>query len=258
MGSIIILEWSFTPKDYFEDVIEITRHDYNMTIDMGTVVAKIESEVYDSNPSIRQMLHSSLSDRFSGAQLLAHRPYDLFKSRITRLHPDGRKDITIELESTAFAFSGGFMDIMITDKDGNIISDTRRDRIEKKKSLAELVSIHRASDGLLRVMLKSYDEAVRNPNNELVYLYEIRDALSAKFGGESSARSALAVTATQWSRLGQLCNNEPLRQGRHRGKTGEILRDATEDELIESRRISRQMIEAYLQYLESQNCQRSP
>lgn len=95
-------------------------------------------------------------------------------------------------------------------------------------------------------MLRSYDAGVRDPNNELVHLYEIRDALSVKFGGESSARAALAITASQWSRLGQLCNNEPSRQGRHRGKTGEALRDASEGELVETRGIARAMIEAYL------------
>jgi hypothetical protein len=99
---------------------------------------------------------------------------------------------------------------------------------------------------------------VRDPNNELVHLYEIRDALSVKFGGDNSARAAIAITASQWSRLGQLCNNDPLRQGRHRGKTGEALRDASEGELVEARGIVRAMIEAYLQYLEVCNRQGNP
>lgn len=92
---------------------------------------------------------------------------------------------------------------------------------------------------------------MRDSNNELVHLYEIRDALSVKFGGETSARAALAITSSQWSRLGQLCNIEPLRQGRHRGKTSGALRDASEAELTEARGIARAMIEAYLQHLEA-------
>ena len=107
-------------------------------------------------------------------------------------------------------------------------------------------------------MLRSYDAGVRDPTNELVHLYEIRDALSAKFGGESAARATLAITASQWSRLGQLCNNEPLCQGRHRGKTGEVLRDATEAELAEARGIARAMIEAYLQRIDTRNLQGNP
>ena len=74
---------------------------------------------------------------------------------------------------------------------------------------------------------------------------------TVKFGGENSAQAALTITASQWSRLGQLCNNEPLRQGRHRGKTGEALRDASEGELVEARGIPRAMIEAYIRRLQS-------
>lgn len=258
MSAIVLLEWNFTPPDYFEEAIEILRHDYAMNIADGKVEAKIESSIFDSNPSIRQGLHDSLNDRFLGVQLLTHRPYELSKSTITRVHPDGRRDISIELESACIVVSGGSVDFRVTDKDGNVIADSKRDRIERKKSLAELVSAHRASDGLLGAMLRSYDAGVRDPNNELVHLYEIRDALSVKFGGESSARAALAITAPQWSRLGQLCNNEPLCQGRHRGKTGEVLRDATEVELAEARGIARAMIEAYLQYIDTRNLHGNP
>jgi hypothetical protein len=143
------------------------------------------------------------------------------------------------------------VDIQIIDKDGNVISDSKRDRIEKKKSLAELVATHRATDGLVASMLRSYDAAVRDSKNELVHLYEIRDALSTKFGNESAARSALGISSSQWSRLGQLSNDEPLWQGRHRGKTGGALRDATESELTEARAIARAMIEAYLRHIDA-------
>ncbi len=102
-------------------------------------------------------------------------------------------------------------------------------------------------------MLNSYHTAVADSNNELVHLYEIREGISAKFGSESAVRKLLNISSSQWSRLGQLCNNEPLKQGRHRGKTIGALRDASESELAEAREISRAMIEAYLQYLEDLN-----
>lgn len=258
MSAIVLLEWNFTPADYFEEAVEILRSDYAMNIADGKAEAKIESSMFDSDPSIRQALHDSLNDRFLGVQLLNHRPYELSKSTIARLHPDGRRDISIELESECIVVSDGCLDFRVTDKDGNVISDSKHDRIERKKNLAELVSTHRASDSLLSSMLLSYDAGVRDPNNELVHLYEIRDALSSKFGGESAARATLSITATQWSRLGQLCNDEPLRQGRHRGKASKVLRDATEAELAEARGIARAMIEAYLQRLDTRDLQSNP
>jgi hypothetical protein len=53
------------------------------------------------------------------------------------------------------------------------------------------------------------------------------------------------------SRLGQLCNDEPLRQGRHNGRHVATLRDATDAELVEARGIAQNMIEAYVAHLEA-------
>jgi hypothetical protein len=99
-------------------------------------------------------------------------------------------------------------------------------------------------------MLKSYDDAVNDPGNELVHLYEIRDSTAKHFGGESIARNVLNISGSRWSKLGRLANDEPLKQGRHRGKNPGALRDATEEELREARKIARELVVAYLSYLE--------
>lgn len=251
MNAVAVLEWKFSPPDYFEAPIAIARDDYTLTIADGKAVARIDSLTYGANPSMRQALHDALNDRFLGVQLLSHRAYDLSRSTMIRLHPDGRRDIFLEAEPGHFMLTGHPVDIQIRDKNGSIIADSKRDRIEKKKSLADLVSTYRAHDGTLASLLRSHDAAVRDPNNELVHLYEIREALSVNFGGEKALRSALGISSSDWSRFGKLCNNQPLRQGRHRGRTGGALRDATEAELVEARGIARTMIEAYLQYLDT-------
>lgn len=94
---------------------------------------------------------------------------------------------------------------------------------------------------------------MNDPNNELIHLYEIRDTLSKKFWSKDAACKALNITDKWWSRLGQLANDEPLRQGRHRGKNPGTLRDAKGAELTEARNIARHFVEAYLEYLESKN-----
>ena len=250
MNSVIVLEWHFSPPNYFEEPISISRHDYTMTIADGKVEARIDSATYDATPSMRQVLHDALNNRFLGVQLLSYRAYELSKSTMTRVHPDGRRDTTVFVEPFHMKITAYGVDIKATDIHGKVV-DTKRDRIEKKKSLAELVSTYSSTDTLLPSLLQSYNKAVRDPDNELVHLYEIRDALAKHFGGESAARSALSISSSQWSRLGQLCNNEPLRQGRHRGRSGGALRDATEGELTEARAISRAMVEAYLRHLQT-------
>jgi hypothetical protein len=200
---------------------------------------------------MRQTLHEALNDRFLGVQLLSHRAYELSRSTMTRVHSDGRKDVFLEAEPARIVVTGHPVDFQIRDKDGNIVADSKLDRVEKKRSLADLVSTYRARDGTLASLLRSHDAAVRDPNNELVHFYEIREALSVKFGGDKEARSALGIASSDWSRFGLLCNNEPLRQGRHRGKTGAALRDATDSELTEARGLARGMIEAYLWHLDT-------
>jgi len=251
VNAAIVLEWSFSPHDYFEEAIEICRKEYTMTIANGQVHARIDSAIYSAYPDMRWVLHDALNDRFLGVQLLTHRAYELSRPTMSRVYPDGHKDIFIEAEPGHFAISGGVADSQVIDKDGNVIADSKRERLEKKRSLAELVTAHRATDVLLAALLRSHAAAVHDPNNELVHLYEIRDALSTRFGRENATRTSLGISASQWSRFGQLCNSEPLRQGRHRGKAGGVLRDATEDEPTEARRIARVMIEAYLQHVEA-------
>ena len=75
MSAFVLLEWNFSPPDYFEDQIDLSRNDYAMTIADGKVEARIDSAIYDANPSMRKELHDGLNDRFLGVQLLTHRAY---------------------------------------------------------------------------------------------------------------------------------------------------------------------------------------
>jgi hypothetical protein len=92
-------------------------------------------------------------------------------------------------------------------------------------------------------LLASYSAAVNDPANELVHLYEIRDALKKHFGGESEAQKQLSITASEWKRLGHLANG-PLQQGRHRGSFTQK-RPAARHELDEARAIARRWINAF-------------
>ena len=244
----VILEWSFSPPDYFEEPITISRQDYSLAIESGKAKATMSTDVFDADPSLRGRLDEALTDRMHGIQLITHKPFELSKSVVIRVRPDGGRDISVELVGGQLTLTGGLVDVRVTDKNGNVIRDTKQERLDRKRSLAELVSRYRKGDALLTSLLNSYDASTRDPNNELVHLYEIRDSLVDRFNGESAVRTALGVASADWSRFGQLCNNEPLMQGRHRGKSIGNLRDATEAELTEARRIARIMIEAYLRY----------
>ena len=59
MSSVIVLEWKFSPPDYFESPTEIEQDNYTMTIDNCKAEAKIDSEVYEANPLMRDALHKA-------------------------------------------------------------------------------------------------------------------------------------------------------------------------------------------------------
>lgn len=106
------------------------------------------------------------------------------------------------------------------------------------------------NDKTAKAILSSFNEATNDPDNELVHLYEIWEALTSKFGGEKNALSELNISQRERVTLTKLANNEPLRQGRHRGKHIEGLRDATSGELEAVRKIAARMIYAYFNYLD--------
>jgi hypothetical protein len=251
MNAVVVFEWKFSPPDYFEEPVEIAGDDYVLIIADGKAEAKVRSEIYDANPSIRQDLHNALNDRFLGAQLLSFRAYELSDSTMTRLHPDGRRDTFIEPKPVVINILPGIIDFRVTDKEGNVVKDSKRDRIEKRRGLGDKVVRYRSSDATLASLLRSHDAAIRDRNNELVHLYEIREAVLTRFGSKDAALQALGVSAAQWSRMGRLCNDEPLRQGRHRGAAVGSLRDASHIELTEIREISRAIIEGYMRCLEA-------
>jgi len=135
------------------------------------------------------------------------------------------------------------------DKDGNIVQNSRRDRIEKESSLAELVERY-VENPLLTTLLDAFEAAINDPRNELVHLYEIREALQKRFHGEDSARAALGCSKKTWQKLGKLADSEPVRPGRHRGRFAGKLRDATKGELNAARDVASKLIGAYLRHLE--------
>jgi hypothetical protein len=75
------LDWHFTPPNYFEQSITVSRDHYTMVIDNGKAEATIDAAVYDANPSMRDTLHRELNARFLAVQLLNHSPYALAKPR---------------------------------------------------------------------------------------------------------------------------------------------------------------------------------
>ena len=72
----------------------------------------------------------------------------------------------------------------------------------------------------------------------------------AQFGSKKTALKQLGVSDKDWNVLGDLANNQPLIQGRHRGEAAGMLRSAESYELDTARKIAAMLVEKYLQLLE--------
>jgi hypothetical protein len=230
------------------------------------VIVCIDPAVYESNPSLYKQLHQFLDARFKVRQYKTGKTYDLDGGSLTEYHLDGRR--TLQVSSFVRMNSSVSVDFTITDSTGKTIFNSAAERQREKlkheqkkldlqqldEQVAAAIEQHyrkgaHPETSLLDSLLASHLSALNDPDNELVYLYELRDALAKRFGGDAEAQKVLSVSGTEWSRFGRLSNNKRLSQGRHRGKFPGQLRSATDEELVEARTFARQLLLAFLQYL---------
>jgi hypothetical protein len=246
---LIILEWIYSPKKFFEEPQNTNLENYSIEINDGKITVTLDEVIFNSNPSIKEMLEEEMENRFLGAQLVNHKKFELSKSTMSRLHPDGRKDVFLFVNIGNIVLMGGNVDFILTNSEGKVTTDTKRERLNRRAYISEL-GIKHGKDRTAKGLLYSYNYSINDPDNELVHLYEIRDALSQRFGKAEKAKKELGVSSAHWDALGRLANTEPLRQGRHRGEHLSSLRNATEGELEEARTIAVEMVVAYFEYLE--------
>lgn len=244
------LEWKYSPEKYLEESISLSFEGGTLEINEGTALAIIDPIVYQANENLRDELTRKIESRLHAVQLMTHKEFGLTKASRTDIREDGTKHHYLEVEPIVLKVTMGTPDIVIKDKNGNIVSDTKRERLNKQEWYASLVDKYRSLDTTLSQMLESYQASVSDPDNELVHLYEIRDSLVNKFSSKKCAVSQLGITTQQWDEIGELANYRPLRQGRHRGKSAGSLRDAEASELERARKSVVYLVEKYLEYLD--------
>lgn len=243
----------YTPADFFEEALRAGSDGFEIAIAAGRAVAMVPDASYALDPAgIRDRFHQAVERLLLGAQLTQRRPYSLSKASVERVTPTGARQFEVFAESRLTVSMQADVRMVMTDDHGNkTVVDTRLERIARQARFAELTAKHIA-DATLQSMMGSYAGAVRDPANALIHLYEVSDAMMKHFGGKEAAITKLGLDKKEWSDLGRLASSEPLRQGRHRGQSAGILRDATSEELGRAREIAEHMIEKYLAYLEAQ------
>src|SRR5665647_2434594 len=212
----IEIHWVYKPTDFFDERIELPRGDYTFEIEGGRVTAKMSADVYQPGPDFRKVLSDELEDYFRLWQLHTRKAFEIRKGGFDRIHPDGKRDTTTSVDPGVYTVRGSDVNLIHTRADGTV-HDARKEQFEARKKLVE-VRLPLYTDPDVRRMLESYDGSVTTPGEELVYLYEIWDAVMEKFKGGPAAESALGISHGTIDRFNELTCNLPLKQGRHRGR----------------------------------------
>jgi len=260
------IDWQYSPADFFPLPISERILDCDVTIESGTALARIEPQIYEQTFSLHNQLQRLIDARFKVQQFRTANKYELDDGSLTEYHHDGRR--IRHLSATVSCKFSMSADVTITDASGKTIFDSSaeraRERLQDEQdkialqqldgqlavAIGEYYSKTKPPEpGIVSSLLSSYLASCNDPDNELVYLYELRDALGKRFGGESPTRQALGVSKAEWSNFGRLSNDEPVSQGRHRGKFSGEMRSATEPELVEARSFAKGLLLKFLLYL---------
>jgi hypothetical protein len=177
-------------------------------------------------------------------QLLVHRPFKVDAVSVRQRHSDGTRSISVSAAGGELVSLVDQCDFVVHDASGAVVQDTNAQRIKQQTDFIDAVVPKLPNSPTLSALLASYNTAVDDGANELMHLYEIRDALAKHYGGDREARKKLRISKKEWKRLGILANTAPLKEGRHRGKHS-ALRRATAAELDEARKIVRGWIKAF-------------
>jgi hypothetical protein len=242
------LQWHFTPKDYFEEDGILDVEGLRVTFGSGIAETHIPRARFDSDKEIRERLHNAVRKRFLMAQVLTHLPFVLSSPSLARWEEAGNLAVFMfPLPANVEAIVPP-PDLVLTDASGKIVRDTRAERIGAKREMGAAAAVLAQSDPLFSSLLESYSKAVEDPTNELVHLFEIKEALATHFGGEAQLSSILQISRTRISEFGGICNHSVLSQGRHRGKSIVSLRWASESELALARAVAKEFIVTYLKH----------
>jgi hypothetical protein len=240
-----ILDWTYTPNDFFETPVERQTSDFELSAADGKITVHLHPPVDPVPDTLVESVNVYIDAIFKARAMRTHHPHTIDGPGICHLRDNGGRDFIVKVKPIAVIASMGTVDFIATDASGKVIADSKAERISRDETFNRLFEDASAKHPLVTALLTSYQAAIADPENELVHLYEIRDALRDHFGSIKQAKIQLGITDADWDRFNALANDEPLLEGRHRGRHIGLLRSATQVELQEARGIIIRWLEAF-------------
>lgn len=196
-----VLEWPYQPPDFFEAPYRQTAAGYDLLVDAGIVTVTLTSPQDPVSEILRSQIASEVEAIFIARQLRTHRHFALEGPRDTQHMAGGTKSIAIALCGEMVALADT-VDVVLTDPAGNVIRDSKAERIADDARFVDALVPKISKPSLLKALLGSYSAAVDDPSDELTHLYEVREALARHYGGDGQAQKTLGITKADWKQLG--------------------------------------------------------
>ena len=253
-ASRVMMEGTYSPANYLEEAVTLDRPDYTALIAGGRIEVSFREPEPLPDADHQAAVNREVGQVFQTRMILTCRPWEMTALTLKRRYPDGSSVRWLSASDTLGL--SDWLDMVATDLDGNVVADTKAERLADERRFREQTQRH-AEDLLLQGLIASFRRAVADPADRMTHLYEIRDALSRHFGGKPAVRNVLGLTNAEWSDLGRIADHEPIQESRHRGNHP-VLRQATEDEQTRVFEVARRMIRAYLDHLDLRGCRAVP
>lgn len=264
MSEDSVFTWTFEPKNLFrlgEGLIECELGAYRLIIRDGQVEAVVPDlrtiEGWPNVHDIKKELRHGVERFLDSRAIWTHETYQLSYEReaIPEASED-ELDHVLRVTATAKAKIQGHAEIQVRGPDGDLIGDSRDVRKRQSKEFGRLTHRYYERDRTAYFIIRRYRAAIEDPDNEFIHLFDILEALKDRFDERSSdIRQRLGIEKDKFKTFCILANNpdeKPVRQGRHRGRNIEELRDASEAELSVARQVARELVFGYLQFLDEQ------
>jgi hypothetical protein len=235
---------NYEPEHFLERPYHHKASDFSLTLEAGKATVVLDAVEDPVSAATLEKVERAVRRILQARQLTTHKTFKMLRAVPIQHLADGGKAIVLTANE-GLKLSGGLVDVKVTNSKGEVVHDSRAERIDKtERTIADVLS-KLDKDQMLGRLLDSFEKSIADPADEFTHLYEIRDALSERFGGSREAMKALNIPPDEWSRFGKLTNHEPLDQSRHRGQHTGGTRPATPEELKEARDIARRWIEKF-------------
>ena len=130
----VVLEGAYSPTDYLEEPVTLERPGYTTTIKEG----RIEVAFHDPEPlpdfNLQNAISREVSQVFQAQMILTAKPWEMTGLTLKRRYPDGTADVWVNASSVLAVASVGGISVVIKDADGNVIKDTRAERLTEHRA----------------------------------------------------------------------------------------------------------------------------